>query len=63
MEKETIVKTDAGYIKLYKMTKVYNWEIKLFEEYDEAKYQEIIDTLHKLDKKMHDTFNIDYGED
>lgn len=63
MEKETVVNLETGYIKLYKLTKTYNWEIKLFETYNLDKYQEIIDTLQRLDQTMHEKFRLEYEEE
>jgi len=49
--RETI-KNDKGYIKLMKMTKNYNWEIKAYEEMDEKSFADLLKKLDELNNLM-----------
>ena len=55
MEKETI-NTDIGYIKLYKNTKGYNWEIKMHENKENESYKKLIDNINEIDEIMQSKF-------
>ena len=59
MEKETIVRHDLAYIKLYHNPRSYGWEIKLFEGKDVKDYENMIKALNELDHTMLETFAVD----
>ena len=62
VETEVIAKNEIGYIKLYKNTKNYNWEIKLHEDKNTEQFKLLIDQLDKLNTEMLTKFGgIDYG--
>jgi len=52
VEKETIARYETGYIKLMKMSKGYNWEIKYFEDMNMPTFQVIMKNLEEIDSKM-----------
>lgn len=56
MDKETIAQNEVGYVKMYKNTKGYNWDIKIFEDTDEVKFEKLILQLKALDLTMQETF-------
>lgn len=49
-----LIKQEREYIKLYKMTKNYNWEIKL---YAKSKAEEVIKRLKEIDAKLHQEYD------
>jgi len=55
MEKET-QQTEIGYIKLYKNSKNYNWEIKLFEGKDSKAFKDLIEKIDELNNIMLNKF-------
>jgi len=64
MEKEHITTQDIKdpeYIKLYKMTKNYNWEIKIYTKGEETA-EKLLKRLKKIDTELHkeyDSIDID----
>ena len=55
MDKETI-QTEKGYIKLYKNTKGYNWEIKLHEGKETEAFKELAEQIDELNNIMLNKF-------
>lgn len=56
MEKQTIVNQDKGYIKLYKNTKGYNWEVKMYEGKLAKEFEELMKQLEEVNSEMLDKF-------
>lgn len=54
MQDKEVIKTDIGYIKLYKMSKGNNWEIKLFD--NEADLKPLIEKIEELHNIMLNKF-------
>ena len=52
VDSEVIAKNEVGYIKLYKNTKNYNWEIKLHEGKDTPAFKLLIDQLNEINIEM-----------
>lgn len=50
--KNEIVRNDKGYIKLMKMTKNYNWEIKAYEDMNKASFEDLLKKLDELNNLM-----------
>lgn len=58
MEKE-IIQTDIGYIKLYKNTRGYNWEIKLHEGKENEQFKQLIAQIEELNNIMLTKFDME----
>lgn len=54
-----LVQNEKGYIKIMKMSKGYNWEIKAYEDMDEAKYNELIEKIKRVDSVINEKFSGD----
>jgi len=52
VNKETIVSNELGYIKIYKNSRGFNWEIKIHEGKDVAEFDKLITKLEALNNTM-----------
>ena len=48
LQPQIAVANDVGYIKLDKNTKGYNWEIKAYDNMDEAKMRDLIEKINRI---------------
>lgn len=56
METETLTQNEKGYIKLYKNSRGYNWEIKNYEEKDPKALKDLIKDLEEINLIMIEKF-------
>ena len=49
---------DKGYIKIYKNTRGFNWEIKAFEDMDTDSYKELINKVKELNSLIEELFTV-----
>lgn len=56
MEKQETKTEEKGYIKLYKNSRGFNWEIKAYEDMDEKVYDELLAKILKLNEQIQEEF-------
>ena len=56
-KEDSKAENQKGYIKIYKNTKGYNWEIKALEDFSVDNYKELVAKLQQINNEMLNNFN------